>query len=152
RKLVESAKPGEADAARGRAVFARTCAVCHTLYDEGGKVGPELTNSNRRDLGYLIENVVDPSATVTKGYEVTVVRTRDGGVVSGVVRAETPTTITLHTGTAVVDVSRADVDKLRTTGESLMPEGLLTGLNRQDVLDLVAYLRSDGPPPGPARQ
>src|SRR5262249_51875263 len=52
----------------GRAVFAKTCQQCHTLYGVGGKVGPDITGSNRSDLGYLLENIFDPSATIPKEY------------------------------------------------------------------------------------
>ena len=52
----------QADVAQGRVVFTNTCAQCHTLFDAGGKVGPNLTGSQRANLDYLLENVVDPSA------------------------------------------------------------------------------------------
>jgi len=55
-------QPGEAS--RGRAVFARTCQQCHTLFDTGGKVGPDLTGSNRGDLDYILQNIVDPNAVI----------------------------------------------------------------------------------------
>src|SRR5690349_2883964 len=58
--------PGEAS--RGRAVFAKTCQQCHTLFDTGGKVGPDLTGSNRSDLGYILENMVDPNAVIPNDY------------------------------------------------------------------------------------
>jgi hypothetical protein len=60
--LVLSPGARAADPSRGHAVFSRTCQQCHILFGEGGKVGPELTGSNRADLDYLLENVVDPNA------------------------------------------------------------------------------------------
>ena len=60
---------GEADKSQGRAVFNTACAPCHTLYGEGGKVGPDLTGGGRANLDYLLENIVDPSAVVTATLE-----------------------------------------------------------------------------------
>jgi mono/diheme cytochrome c family protein len=54
----------KADPSRGRAAFAKTCASCHTLFDAGGKVGPELTGSQRTNLDYVLTHVVDPSSVV----------------------------------------------------------------------------------------
>src|SRR5262249_38853079 len=69
-----------AEASQGRQVFARTCAACHRLFGEGGAVGPDLTGSQRANLDYLLENVLDPSAVVFSEYQVTVIETKDGRV------------------------------------------------------------------------
>jgi len=63
---LSEAELARADVPRGREVFSRTCQQCHTLYGVGGKVGPDLTGSNRADLDYLLSNVVDPNAVVGK--------------------------------------------------------------------------------------
>lgn len=55
---------------RGRAVFQKTCANCHQLFDTGGAIGPNLTGSQRTNLDYLLENMVDPSASVAKDFQV----------------------------------------------------------------------------------
>jgi mono/diheme cytochrome c family protein len=68
REIVKSAKPESVSASRGRAVFMKTCAQCHTLFGEGGKVGPDLNGSGRGDLEYILTNVVDPNAVVGKDY------------------------------------------------------------------------------------
>ena len=73
----------KADPSRGRLLFARTCASCHTLFDEGGKIGPELTGSQRNNLDYVLENVLDPSAVVAKEYQVTLLQTKDGRLIYG---------------------------------------------------------------------
>ena len=51
----------------GRAVFAKTCLNCHTLYGVGGKVGPEITGANRGNIDYLLENILDPSCGHSEG-------------------------------------------------------------------------------------
>ena len=71
----------------GRAVFAKTCQQCHTLFGTGGKVGPELTGSNRADLDYVLSNVLDPSAVIGQGLpRPRRSRTADGRVLTGIVR------------------------------------------------------------------
>ena len=66
------------DLAQGRAIFGKSCAQCHTLFGVGGKVGPDLTGSNRANLDYLLENIIDPSAVIPKEYAATVVDMKDG--------------------------------------------------------------------------
>src|SRR4029079_15946078 len=76
------------DRRKGRAVFAKTCMQCHTLFDAGGKVGPELTGANRQDMDYLLSNILDPSAVVGKDYQATTIRTKSERVVSGLIKSE----------------------------------------------------------------
>src|SRR5690606_37770056 len=85
------ARLAEADLPRGRAVFARTCQACHTLFGGGGAVGPDLTGANRADLGYLLSNVLDPNAVVGEEYLATLAWTQDGRLVSGIRVGETET-------------------------------------------------------------
>jgi putative heme-binding domain-containing protein len=132
----------KADLGHGRAVFARTCAACHTLFDAGGKVGPELTGGQRANLDYVLENVLDPSAVVGKDYLVTVVELKDGRVVNGIVRREDDKTVTLQTPNELVAVPKNEIDERRQSAVSLMPEGLLDKLTAEEVRDLVAYLAS----------
>ena len=130
-----------ADPSRGRAVFARTCAQCHTLYGTGGQVGPDLTGSNRFNLDYVLQNVIDPSAVIAKDFQVTLVRTKDGRVVSGIAQeGENAVKVVSETGTVIVP--RAEIDKLKRSELSMMPEGLINGISEADFTDLVAYLRT----------
>ena len=76
-----------ADVNLGRAVFAKTCQQCHTLFGTGGKVGPDLTGSNRANLDYLLSNIVDPSAVLAKEYTPSIIQTEDGRIVTGIVKA-----------------------------------------------------------------
>ena len=90
-------KIADASASRGRAVFTKTCAACHVLYGEGGKIGPDLTGSNRANLDYILLNSVDPSYDVPAGYRMVTIVTVDGRVVSGVIAEEDETRIVLKT-------------------------------------------------------
>ena len=64
KKLLTPGFVAKADASRGREVYNRTCLSCHIMFGEGGKVGPDLTGSNRGDLDYLLLNILDPSGDI----------------------------------------------------------------------------------------
>src|SRR5205823_8047208 len=93
RMIVTSTKAP--DLGLGRALYAKTCQQCHTLFGSGGKVGPDITGANRADLNYLLENVLDPSAIIPKEYAVTVLTLKSGRVVTGIVREQTPAALTV---------------------------------------------------------
>lgn len=136
------------DVSHGRAVFAKTCAQCHTLYGVGGTVGPDLTGSQRANTDYVVQNVVDPSALIAREYQVTLIRTKDKRVVSGIA-TETPDGYKVVTETGTTIIPKTQVDKLKKSELSMMPEGLLTGMGNGDVVDLFAYLRTTAQVPLP---
>jgi putative heme-binding domain-containing protein len=138
------------DAHRGRAVFARTCQQCHTLFDAGGDVGPNITGANRSDLDYLLLNMIDPNALIPAEYRTTVLQTADGRVLSGILRGQDANTVTLKLATETVVLPRKDVRKMREQNLSMMPEGLLEGLPDIERRDLIAYLQSSKQVPMPA--
>jgi putative heme-binding domain-containing protein len=137
------------DPSAGRALYAKTCMQCHTLYGEGGKVGPDLTGSNRADVDYLMVNIVDPSAVISKDYMVSIVFTKDGDAFSGIVTKEDDASISLATESDVQAIQRSDVKEVRSSELSMMPEGLLTPLSKQELIDLIAYLRTPSQVPLP---
>jgi putative membrane-bound dehydrogenase-like protein len=131
-----------ADVSKGRQLFAATCASCHTLFGEGGKVGPDITGSQRSNLDYLLENIVDPSATVAGDYRVATVALADGRILNGIVGNKTSPVITIQTATDRLAVDRAEVDQIKESGSSLMPEGLLDRLSESEIRDLIGYVMS----------
>ena len=138
-----------ADSARGRLLFSKTCSQCHKLYDAGGDVGPELTGSDRANLEYVLGNVLDPSAAVAKDYTLTTVATADGRTISGILREQTDKTITLQTVNERIVLPREDVEAIKPSNLSMMPEGLFDRLTPEEVRDLVAYLASKSQVPLP---
>jgi putative heme-binding domain-containing protein len=130
----------KADKGEGRKAYDKTCAACHILYGHGGQVGPDLTGSGRDNLDYLLENIVDPSAVVNADFRMTIVQMKDGRNYNGIVAAKTEKTITLKTMTETITVERTEIEQLRESPLSLMPEGLLETLTENQVTDLVAYL------------
>jgi putative membrane-bound dehydrogenase-like protein len=130
-----------ADAALGRAVFAKTCQQCHTLFGIGSKIGPELTGSNRANLEYLLSNIVDPSAVMAKEYQPTVL-VAGGRVITGLVREEDANAVTLQTANELVVVPRDEIEQRQISQQSMMPDDLLKPLAPGEIRALVAYLAS----------
>ncbi len=133
--------PQQVDLGAGRAVFNKVCQQCHTLYGVGAKTGPEITGANRSDLGYLLENIFDPSAVIPKEYAATKLDLTDGRVLTGIIKEETKTTLTVITATETLTVAVADVDKRTPSPLSMMPDDLTKQLSEPDLRNLVAYLR-----------
>ena len=132
------------DASRGRALFAAVCGQCHQLFGEGGALGPDLTGGGRRDLNYLVENIVDPSAVVDAAYFLNTITLKDGRVLSGIVGAQNARTLTLRSVGQENVIDRAEIAKRETLPISLMPEGLLQALTPEQQRDLLRYLMGDG--------
>ena len=128
------------NAGRGRALFQKNCASCHTLFGEGRQVGPDLTGAQRTDLDYILINVMDPSALVGHAYRVTIVELKDGRVINGIVKSEDSNTLVLQTATDRVVIAIRDIEDRQQQSVSMMPEGLLNRLSIQEVRDLVKYL------------
>jgi putative membrane-bound dehydrogenase-like protein len=140
--MIRSKAAGPPDPVAGRAVFAKVCQQCHTLFGVGRLVGPDLTGSNRADLDYLLSNVLDPSALIGKDYLAHVIATADGRVLTGIIRAEDKDTITLVTANETVTVPKSDIDQRKVSEQSMMPEDLWKGLSEPEIRALVAYLAS----------
>jgi putative heme-binding domain-containing protein len=140
----------KADLSQGRLVFNTACAACHTLYGEGGKVGPDLTGGGRDNLDYLLENILDPGAVVTADFRMSIVELKDGRVLNGLISAKTERTLTLKTMTETPTVERNEIAGIEESALSLMPEGLLEALPPEQARDLIAYLMDKSQVPLPA--
>ena len=137
---LTAARLKSADLSNGRRLFTKTCAACHVLFGEGGKIGPDITGSNRANLDYILENVLDPSAIVGKDYRMTVLALTDGRVVQGLIQKETDSAVTIRTINDTVVVAKSDIDERKLSELSLMPEGQLNQLTPDERRDLIAYL------------
>ena len=132
----------EADPAAGRAVFAKTCATCHQLFDAGRAVGPNLTGSQRANVDYVLENLVDPNALIGRDYQLTTILTAEGRVLTGIVAAENENSVTLRTANEDVILPKPEIDERSQSSVSMMPEGMLDKLSDAEVISLVRYLAS----------
>jgi putative heme-binding domain-containing protein len=138
-----------ADLSNGRLVFSKTCQQCHRLYGEGGTIGPDLTGSNRSDLDYLLGNIIDPSAEVGRDYRMSVVQTTAGRVVTGIVVERSPARVAVQTATEKVVLPAEDVESVKDSALSIMPDNQLDALTKEQVRDLIAYLRANRQVPLP---
>lgn len=149
RAVLEAGKIAAGDAGRGRVLFEKNCSACHVLYGEGKAVGPDLTGSDRHNLTYLLENIVDPSGSVGKQFQITAVLLSSGRAISGVVLSKTDRTLTLQTQTEQLTVELDEVEEMVEQPVSLMPDGLLTQLTDDQIGDLFRYLQSTAQVPLP---
>ncbi len=132
---------GEAN--RGKAHFQKICSVCHRLDNVGTEIGPNLATLQNRGAEAILLNVLDPNREVNPQYVNYVVVTSEGKSVTGLISAETATSVTLKRQENATDtILRVNIEELRSTGQSIMPEGLEKQLDVQAMADLIAYLMS----------
>ncbi len=138
RKLLGT---GRGDLAAGREIFKQACATCHTLFGEGGKIGPDLTGYERDNLDFLLPAIVDPSLAIREEFTAFNVTTKDDESLTGLLTENKPQSITLVdlAGHATV-IPRERIQSLQAARVSLMPEGLLDPLTDQQVRDLLGYV------------
>ena len=143
RRLNNDLNAGPGDLVRGHEIFTRVCGGCHSLFGEGGKIGPDLTTANRADREFLLGSIVDPSAAIRKEFLAYEVETKDGRILSGVITDQAGGNLTLGivTGERVV-IPQAQVLSLRESAVSAMPEGLVKPLKPQELRDLFSFLQS----------
>jgi putative heme-binding domain-containing protein len=146
KKMLSASFLSRADLDNGRALFAKTCQQCHQLHGEGGKIGPDLTGANRANLDYLLTNLVDPSAEVANDYRISIITTRDGRVLTGMIIARAGNRITLQTPTQQIVLTNDEIEETRASPQSMMPEGILDALTRDQVRDLIAYVAGRAQP------
>ena len=134
------------DRARGQRLFTEIgCAQCHRVRDEGGLAGPDLTAVGARfDRRTLLESVIEPSRVIADVYRSVTISTKSGAIHDGRVVSENAKNVTLATNPADPDhqerISKQEIVARHVSDVSAMPEGLLDTLNREEVLDLLAWL------------
>jgi putative heme-binding domain-containing protein len=146
RRMLGQKKDLPSDLSHGRMLYSKTCAQCHTLFGVGEKIGPDITGSNRANIDYLLENILDPSAVVPKEYRMTVFDV-GGRQINGIVKQRNANVVTVQTANGPVNIQVTDIDDEKDTPISLMPEGQLKPMSDDDVRSLLAYLQSPGQVP-----
>jgi putative membrane-bound dehydrogenase-like protein len=134
----------------GEGVFKRVCALCHKIYGEGQEVGPDLTSNGRNDFDQLISNVFDPSLVIGQGYQATTIATADGRILSGLLVENGSERVVLKLqGGKTETIGRGQIEEIKTSELSLMPDSFDTQLTPQEIVDLSAFLSLDKPPSDP---
>ena len=131
------------DIGRGKQVFEKICAACHRVQGVGHPLGPNLAAMKNRGRAAILSNVLDPNREVNPQYLNYLLFTQDGRSLTGMIAAETATSVTLQRDNKASDtVLRVDIEQLRSTSKSIMPEGLEKQIDQQAMADLIEYLMS----------
>ena len=128
--------------ARGQLVFNRVCAQCHQLHGAGLEVGPNITNNGRGNLDQLVSNILDPSLVIGNAFQARTVLTADGEVVAGLVVADDERFLRIKIqGGKVLEFDKSkDIEQVKISDKSLMPDGLEELMTEQEFIDLCALL------------
>ncbi|HVK09073.1 MAG TPA: family 16 glycoside hydrolase, partial [Gemmataceae bacterium] len=126
----------------GRAIFAKTSQQCHILYGVGGKVGPDITGSDRKNVDYLLENIFDPHAVIPKDYAQTIFQLGNGRTVTGILKGDNGNAYSVQTPNELLVINKGDVDEMKPSTLSLMPDDQMKPFSDAEVRALFAYLRS----------
>ncbi len=130
------------DPERGAVLFSQNCKTCHAHRGEGFNVGPDISGVASRPPSALLVDVLDPNADVSPDFVAFNVVTADGRTFSGLLAEETAATLKLKEAEGVEHVVlRSEIEAVRSTGRSLMPEGFEDVLGEQGMADLIAFLK-----------
>jgi putative membrane-bound dehydrogenase-like protein len=143
RKLVatyEGAPLWAYDTGAGRKLYEQLCANCHQDAPEATRVAPQLAGSGSKGIHYLVENIVDPNAVVGRDFQARLVLTTAGRVVTGLVVNESETALTIRTATATETIAKDEIEVIKLSDRSFMPEGLLDALEERQRIELFKYL------------
>ncbi len=142
------------DPRRGLEVFRKHCATCHRVAGVGTDVAPDISDTRTRTAEALLADILNPNQAIDNNYVNYLVTTKGGKSLTGVIAAETSSSITLRRAENQTDVVlRADIDEIASTGASLMPEGLEKNVSVEEMADLISFLKNwrylDGAVPVP---
>ena len=137
------AAEAKGDATRGRAIFEKNCVTCHRVANLGVNVGPDIGDTRDKLPAYLLMNILDPNRAVDANYFGFTLVTKQGKIYTGLIRAETATSITIRMPEGKEEtILRADIDELKTGGTSLMPVGFEKNIAVEQMTDLIVFLKN----------
>ena len=143
--VIEKFKPAlelTGDDVHGRMLFEKKCATCHKHREIGNQIGPQLSALTNKSGDFLIRAILDPNQAIESKYTGYVATTKDGRVFTGMITDETATSLTLAKADGKKDtLLRVDLDELRSTGKSFMPEGLELEISPQDLADIFKFVQ-----------
>lgn len=131
------------NAERGREVFRKNCATCHRIAGVGVLVGPDISDTRTKTAEQLLTDILNPNAAIDSNYINYEITTKNGKVFSGYIASETASSVTLRRAENQADtVLRRDIEEIRSTGQSLMPEGLEKTVSLSEMADLLTFLKN----------
>ena len=133
----------EGDPEKGLAVFQKAaCITCHKVGEQGVDVGPSLNDVKIKPNEALLTDILDPNRAVEERWVSQSVNKKDGTILSGLLHAEDSAALTLRVpGGVTMTVPRTEVKSVESTGQSLMPVGLEGAISKEEMVDLIAFLK-----------
>jgi putative membrane-bound dehydrogenase-like protein len=133
----------DAEPSRGRAIFERRCAICHQIGNVGVKFAPDISDSREKTPEQILTDIIQPNRAIDNNYFSYTATTTDGRVHTGVLAAETATSVTLKQQEGKSETLRRDeIETLHNDGVSYMPEGLEKDIPPQDMADLISFIKN----------
>ncbi|HXT58003.1 MAG TPA: c-type cytochrome, partial [Pirellulales bacterium] len=133
----------KADPSRGKQIFKKTCTSCHRIGELGVDVAPSIADSRTKTQEQLLIDILQPSKAIDNNYVSCTVITADGQTLLGIIAAETASSVTLKMPeNKVVSLLREEIEDIRSNGISLMPDGLERDLSKQDMADLISFIKN----------
>ena len=133
----------KADAGRGREVFQKNCSTCHRIAGIGVDVAPDIADSRVKKPDQLLVDILQPNRAIDSNFVNYIVASTDGRVFTGIVTSDTASSITLKQPEGkIVSLLRPDIEEIRSTGVSLMPEGLEKNIDQQQMADLISFIKN----------
>lgn len=129
------------DVNRGRDLFASTCAKCHVPQAGRPRIGADLSGINNKTKEELLNSIMNPSEAIEARFVNYILTTKDGRIEDGILANETPGAVTLRNADRDVTILRKNIAEIRASTISLMPEGYEKTLSKQQIADIIAYLR-----------
>ncbi len=132
------------DAAKGQQVFATICITCHKVRGQGVDVGPDITDVRIKEKEALLSDILDPNRMVEARWMAYQIDTKDGRMIAGLIAGETSTEVTVRMAAGLTEViPRSNIAKMKCLDASLMPVGLEGGITKEQMADLLAYLKGE---------
>ncbi|HTF30600.1 MAG TPA: c-type cytochrome, partial [Flavitalea sp.] len=142
-KEYEKALQLEGDAAKGKEVYMTNCAICHQVRGKTGVAfGPDLGTVQNWIKEDVLANILNPNLSISSGFDMWNVQLNNGESAQGIISSETPVAITLrNNGKMDRTINRQDIQSIRAMNASAMPTGLEKNIDKQQMSDLLAFLR-----------
>jgi putative membrane-bound dehydrogenase-like protein len=149
----QEALKNKGDRKKGKIVFEKNCSTCHRVAGVGVQVGPDISDTLSKTPAALLTDILDPNAAIDNNYVSYTITTTSGKVLTGLIAAESATSVTLKRAEGQTDtVLRQDIEQMASSGVSLMPEGVEKTISIKEMADLLSFLKEwrylDGMPFG----
>lgn len=132
------------DATKGHLIFSTVCIACHRLKGEGVDVAPDITDVKIKEKEALLSDILDPNRMVEARWMAYQIDTKDGRMVSGIVSGETSSEVTIKMAGGITEaIPRTNIAKMKCLDASLMPVGLEAGIGKEQMADLLAFLKGE---------